>query len=105
MVGPFESGGNENPFMLHEELQETMQNLAGIARTGEELEQGLDQILRLQERAKRMTVSASRLFNPGWHMSVDVPFMLTVLLPAMKMVTPLPETTAPALILKLPCTT
>src|SRR5919205_2103804 len=29
VVAPFESGGDENPFMLHEELQETMQNLVG----------------------------------------------------------------------------
>ena len=72
------SGGSENPYLLHEALQDTMQNLAGIARTGEQLEQGLQQILDLQERAQRMGVSGSRLFNPGWHMSIDVPFMLTV---------------------------
>jgi succinate dehydrogenase / fumarate reductase flavoprotein subunit len=78
VVQPFESGGSENPYLLHEALQETMQNLAGIARTGEQLEEGLRQILALQERAQHMGVSGSRLFNPGWHMSIDVPFMLTV---------------------------
>ena len=55
-----------------------MQNLAGIARTGEQLEQGLQQILELQQRAQRMRCSGSRLFNPGWHMSIDVPFMLMI---------------------------
>ncbi len=78
VVQPFESGGSENPYLLHEALQETMQEKAGIARTGELLEQGLQEILQLRERAGRMGVSGSRLFNPGWHMSIDVPFMLTV---------------------------
>jgi succinate dehydrogenase / fumarate reductase, flavoprotein subunit len=75
---PFERTEGENPYLLHEALQETMQTLVGIARTGEEMEQGLQQILDLQDRAQRMYVSGSRLFNPGWHMSVDVPFMLTI---------------------------
>jgi succinate dehydrogenase / fumarate reductase flavoprotein subunit len=78
VVRPFESGGSENPYLLHEALQDTMQEKAGIARTGELLEQGLEQILQLRERAAQMGVTGSRLFNPGWHMSIDVPFMLTV---------------------------
>jgi succinate dehydrogenase / fumarate reductase flavoprotein subunit len=78
VVQPFERGEGENPYLLHEALQETMQDLAGIARTGEQLEQGLQQILDLQERSQRMYVAGSRLFNPGWHMSIDVPFMLTI---------------------------
>jgi succinate dehydrogenase / fumarate reductase, flavoprotein subunit len=63
---------------LHEALQDTMQNLAGIARTGEQLEQGLQQILDLQERARNVGCTGSRLFNPGWHMTMDVPFMLMI---------------------------
>jgi succinate dehydrogenase / fumarate reductase flavoprotein subunit len=78
VVAPFESGGEENPYLLHQALQDTMQTTAGIARTGEELEQGLQQVLDLQERAQRMSVGGSRLFNPGWHMSMDVHFMLMI---------------------------
>jgi len=78
VVRPFESGGTENPYLLHEALQDTMQEKAGIARTGELLEQGLEEILQLRERSAQMGVTGSRLFNPGWHMSIDVPFMLTI---------------------------
>ena len=39
---------------------------------------GCRQILQLRERSAQMGVSGSRLFNPGWHMSIDVPFMLTI---------------------------
>ncbi len=78
LLVPFESGGRENPYLLHEALQEVMQERAGIARTGEDLERGLQEILDLQERAKNMYVPGSRLFNPAWHMAIDVPFMLMV---------------------------
>jgi succinate dehydrogenase / fumarate reductase, flavoprotein subunit len=78
IVQPFEREGGENPYLLHEALQDTMQNLAGIARTGEQLEQGLQQILDLQERARNVGCTGSRLFNPGWHMTMDVPFMLMI---------------------------
>jgi succinate dehydrogenase / fumarate reductase, flavoprotein subunit len=78
VVRPFESGGTENPYLLHEALQDTMQEKAGIARTGELLEQGLEEILQLRERSAQMGVTGSRLFNPGWHMSIDVPFMLMI---------------------------
>ena len=75
---PFEGSGGENPFTLHEELQEAMGTYAGIARTGEQLAQGLDKILSLQRRAEQLHASGSMLFNPGWHACRDVRFMLTL---------------------------
>ena len=50
---------------------------AGIARTGEGLAEGLDKILALRERADRMHVGGTLLYNPGWHACRDVRFMLT----------------------------
>jgi succinate dehydrogenase / fumarate reductase, flavoprotein subunit len=75
---PFEGDGQENPFGLHEELQEVMSTFAGIARTGEGLAQGLEKVGVLQNRADRLRVGGSRLFNPGWHACRDVRFMLTL---------------------------
>jgi len=49
---------------------------AGIARTGDQLKEGLQKILALQARAGHMHVSGSMLFNPGWHTCRDVRFML-----------------------------
>ncbi len=75
---PFEGDGRENPFALHEELQEIMGTYAGIARTGDQLAQGLEKILALQKRAEALHVGGSMLFNPGWHACRDVRFMLTL---------------------------
>ena len=75
---PFEAGGNENPYAIHEEIQEVMGTCAGIARTGDQLAQGLQKILALQGRAERLRASGSMLFNPGWHTCRDVRFMLTL---------------------------
>jgi succinate dehydrogenase / fumarate reductase flavoprotein subunit len=78
MLRPFENGGGENPFAIHEELQGVMDAHAGIARTGKVLDQGLGKILALQRRAEKLRATGSMLFNPGWHMTRDVRFMLTL---------------------------
>ena len=75
---PFESGGTENPYVLHDELQAVMAEHAGIARTGEGLRQGLEKILALQGRTERLRAGGSLLYNPGWHECRDVRFMLTL---------------------------
>jgi succinate dehydrogenase / fumarate reductase flavoprotein subunit len=64
--------------MLHEALQDVMATHAGIARDGEGLDEGLQKVLALQERAKHIKVQGTRFFNPGWHMARDDVFMLTV---------------------------
>jgi succinate dehydrogenase / fumarate reductase flavoprotein subunit len=68
----------ENPYLLHEALQEAMQDDAGIARTEESLTRSLNAILEIRQRALRMRVGGSRILNPGWHTCRDVVNMLTV---------------------------
>ena len=55
-----------------------MQNLVGIFRTEQDLQQALMNVGQLKERSRRLKVSGSRMFNPGWHLSRDLEFMLTV---------------------------
>ena len=74
----FEGDGQENPFSMHEDLQEVMGTHAGIARTGAGLAEGLEKVRALQKRAERLWVGGSMLFNPGWHACRDVHFMLTL---------------------------
>jgi succinate dehydrogenase / fumarate reductase flavoprotein subunit len=78
LLRPFNDAGTENPYQIHEELQDAMQEGAGIARTAESLEKALKKILELQGRAKNTRVPGSRLYNPGWHTARDILFMLTV---------------------------
>jgi len=77
-LAPFEREGGENPFALQHELQDTMQNLVGIVRTENEMQQALGDIGKLKERSEHVHVSGNIDFNPGWHTSLDLNNLLTV---------------------------
>jgi succinate dehydrogenase / fumarate reductase, flavoprotein subunit len=77
-VAPFERDGGENPYELHHDLQQTMQSLVGIIRTGSELEEALERLGELTERAEKVCVTGGRAYNPGWNLATDLPSMLTV---------------------------
>jgi succinate dehydrogenase / fumarate reductase flavoprotein subunit len=78
LLHPFDSDGTENPYMIHQELQDIMASHAGIAREGDSLAKGLERLKALQDRATGISVRGGRAFNPGWHMARDDRFMLTV---------------------------
>ena len=78
MIFPFERTEGESPYAIHENLQNMMQKLVGIFRTEEDLHRALDEIDKLKERASRVRVEGSRLFNPGWHLAKDLQNMLTI---------------------------
>ena len=78
MLAPFERSDGESPYSIHEDLQGTMQSLVGIFRNEEDLQRALSEIETLKERAARVRVEGSRLFNPGWHLVRDLQSMLTV---------------------------
>jgi len=78
MLAPFQNGNGESPYQIHRDLQETMQKLVGIFRTEGDLQQALQELDKLKERARRMHVDGSRMFNPGWHLSYDLLSMLTI---------------------------
>jgi succinate dehydrogenase / fumarate reductase, flavoprotein subunit len=78
MLAPFDRGDGENPYTVHRDLQKIMQNLVGIFRTAEDLDIALVELEKLKQRAAKVRVEGSRLFNPGWHLSRDLQCMLTV---------------------------
>jgi succinate dehydrogenase / fumarate reductase flavoprotein subunit len=76
---PFERGpSGENPYAIQHELQESMQNLVGIVRREEEMQQALGIIEKLQRRAAKAGVSGNREYNNGWHTALDLFNLLTV---------------------------
>ncbi|MGH9040157.1 MAG: fumarate reductase/succinate dehydrogenase flavoprotein subunit [Acidimicrobiia bacterium] len=77
-LAPFDGTGGENPYSIHADLQQTMQDLVGIIRTGDELEKALVELEALRERTERMTVMGNRQFNPGWHLALDLRNMLAI---------------------------
>ncbi len=77
-MAPFARDDGENPYEVHQDLQRTMQSLVGIIRTGPELEEALDKLGELRERAAKISVEGGRAYNPGWNLATDLPSMLTV---------------------------
>jgi succinate dehydrogenase / fumarate reductase, flavoprotein subunit len=78
MLAPFDRGEGENPYTVHRDLQEIMQNLVGIFRVEEDMNKAMGELEKLKARAARVRVEGSRLFNPGWHLVRDLKSMLTV---------------------------
>lgn len=81
---PFSAEGQEagtapeNPYTLHQELQQAMNDLVGIIRREAEMEQALRKLGELRVRARRAGVEGHRQFNPGWHLALDLRNMLLV---------------------------
>ncbi|MFF9280584.1 fumarate reductase/succinate dehydrogenase flavoprotein subunit [Streptomyces griseosporeus] len=73
-----DAGPPENPYTLHQELQQTMNDLVGIIRRAPEMEQALVKLAELRTRARRAGVEGHRQFNPGWHLALDLRNMLLV---------------------------
>jgi succinate dehydrogenase / fumarate reductase flavoprotein subunit len=78
IAAPFQRSGNENPYQVQADLQDTMQELVGIIRTKSELEEALVRIERLRARAARVRVTGTRVYNPGWHLALDLDNLLGV---------------------------
>ena len=75
---PFQRQHGESPYAVHRELQKTMQSLVGIFRTRTDVEQALAELEKLNERWKLASVEGSRMFNPGWHLALDMHSMLKI---------------------------
>jgi succinate dehydrogenase / fumarate reductase flavoprotein subunit len=75
---PFTRTGGENPYKLHQELQEITHNLVGIIRTKVELDDAILKIADIRKRIQNVTVTGGREFNPGFHLSFDLDNMLLI---------------------------
>ncbi|HEY2043284.1 MAG TPA: fumarate reductase/succinate dehydrogenase flavoprotein subunit [Jatrophihabitans sp.] len=77
-LAPFAVEGGENPYTIHQELQQSMNDLVGIIRKQGEMEQALERLVELKARARNVTVEGHRQFNPGWHLALDLQNMIVV---------------------------
>jgi succinate dehydrogenase / fumarate reductase flavoprotein subunit len=77
-LAPFDEEGGENPYTLHQQLQQTMNDLVGIIRKAEEMGRALETLAQFKERARKVTVEGHRQFNPGWHLAIDLRNMVLV---------------------------
>ncbi|RJO76924.1 fumarate reductase/succinate dehydrogenase flavoprotein subunit [Nocardia panacis] len=80
-VAPFDppaSGAGENPYTLHTDLQQAMNDLVGIIRKEHELHTAIAKLTELRARYDTVLVEGHRQFNPGWHLALDLRNMLLV---------------------------
>jgi len=71
-------GATESPYQIQYDLQDTMQELVGIVRTQQEMDQAVDKIAALKQRADQAAAPGNREYNPGWHTALDLHNLLTV---------------------------
>ncbi|MFW0792995.1 fumarate reductase/succinate dehydrogenase flavoprotein subunit [Gordonia sp. CPCC 205515] len=80
-LAPFDpptEGKPENPYTLHMELQQFMNDLVGIIRKEAEVSEAIGDLEEMRRRMPGMQVEGHRQFNPGWHLAVDLRNMLLV---------------------------
>src|ERR1700722_19115255 len=82
-LAPFERGATtgataDGPYQVQNELQTMMQQLVGIVRLQNEMEQAVEGIAKLKERAAKVAVYGHREYNPGWHTAIDLKHLLTI---------------------------
>jgi succinate dehydrogenase / fumarate reductase flavoprotein subunit len=77
-VAPLERTGGENPYTIHSELQTVMGDLVGIIRREDEVADAITKLDELKARAKNVSVEGSRVFNPGWHLALDLKNLLII---------------------------
>jgi len=78
MNRPFENQGGEVSYSLLADLQTVMERGAGMYREEALLDQGLKDLTALRDRLKKVSAEGNRLFNPGWHVALDLRNMLIV---------------------------
>ena len=77
-LAAFQRPKGESPYAIHRDLQTTMQSLVGIFRTRGDLQKALVELGKLNDRWTHTSVEGSRMFNPGWHLALDLKSMLTI---------------------------
>jgi succinate dehydrogenase / fumarate reductase flavoprotein subunit len=75
---PVDRTEGENPYKIQEDLQETMQDLAGISRCEEELHTAIERIGQYAVRSTTAYAPGNREYNPGWHTALDLHNLLVV---------------------------
>ncbi len=77
---PFERSFTQadGAYQVQKDLQEMMQDKVGIVRREDEMQEALEGLKALWERAAKVGVDGNREFNPGWHTALDLSNLLTV---------------------------
>jgi succinate dehydrogenase / fumarate reductase flavoprotein subunit len=78
VLAPLERADGENPYTVHQEIQQTMSDLVGIIRRESEIKTALTELEKLRERAEKIGAAGGRAYNPGWHLALDLRNILLI---------------------------
>ncbi len=78
MNRPFENQGGEVSYKILADLQTVMEKGAGMYREESLLDGCLKDLVSLEERLHKVSAEGNRMFNPGWHVALDLRNMLVV---------------------------
>ena len=76
-VGPLNQEGGENPYLLHEELQNIM-NDVNIVRTADGLKRAIESLEELKPKLANIYAAGSSQYNPGWNQALSMRPMVMV---------------------------
>ncbi|RMG25875.1 MAG: fumarate reductase/succinate dehydrogenase flavoprotein subunit [Methanobacteriota archaeon] len=78
---PFDESNDEDPYQLHAELKELMEEYVGIIRDEKGLTTAIEKLKEMMKRADRLkAVGDTRTYNSSWHQALDIKNMVTVAL-------------------------
>ena len=69
---PLNRESGENPYLIHEEIQDIMGEHCGIVREGKELEAGIEKLEALKPKAAVVRCDGASQYNPGWHEALSI---------------------------------
>lgn len=75
---PLNKDTGNNPYVIHENLQDMMQRYVGIVRTEEVLKQALVELKRIQSDVDDVKVDGASQYNPGWHEALSLSSLMVV---------------------------
>jgi succinate dehydrogenase / fumarate reductase flavoprotein subunit len=77
-LAPLARDAGENPYKVHDDLQQTMSDLVGIIRREDEIKKALTELEGLRARAGGVKAEGGRAYNPGWHLALDLRNMVLI---------------------------
>ena len=77
-LAPLERDGGDNPYAVQTEVQQTMSDLVGIIRRESEIQSAISELVKLRERANRVSAPGGTAYNPGWHLALDLRNILLI---------------------------
>lgn len=76
LEAPFTRTNGLNPYDVQTKMHEIMSKYVGIFREENDLKQGITELEALQVEVDNAKAQGTKLFNPGWHLALNLKTML-----------------------------